>query len=174
MAMPGELPDDLTIRRIRADEAAVLREVRLRMLLVDPASFSATHASEAAEADEHWAERARRLAAGDDAAQLLALDRSGPVGAVVVVRDDEDRALFHLHAMWVAPERRGLGLGAHLLAAAEAWIAAAGGREAELSVTSAAPVAARLYARSGYVPDGREAPSPHTPGLIERSLRKRL
>lgn len=172
--MPGDLPDDLTIRRIAADEAAVLREVRLRMLLVDAASFSATHASEADEADEHWAERAHRLAGGDDATQLLALDRSGPVGTVVVVRDEGDCALFHLYSMWVAPERRGHGLGAHLLATAEAWIEGVGGREAELSVTSAAPVAARLYARSGYVPDGRETPSPHTPGLIERSLRKRL
>jgi GNAT superfamily N-acetyltransferase len=166
--------DDITIRRIEAGDAALLREVRLRMLLIDPSSFASTHADEAALEEAHWAERARALSAGDGGTQLLALDETGPVGAVVAIRDDDEPALFHIYAMWVAPERRGGGLGARLLAAAEAWIVAAGGREAELAVTSAAPVAARLYARAGYEPDGHEAPSQHTPGLVEHSLRKRL
>ena len=166
--------DDITIRRIQPGDAAVLREVRLRMLLVDSASFAATHAEEAAQADAHWAERARLLSDGDDHTQLLAFDESGPVGTVVAARDDGDPALFHIYSMWVVPERRGTGLGARLLSEAEAWIAAAGGRETELSVTNAAPVAARLYARAGYEPDGRVTPSKHTPGLVEHSLRKRL
>jgi GNAT superfamily N-acetyltransferase len=166
--------DDVTIRRIQPGDAAVLREVRLRMLLVDPASFASAHADEAAQAAAHWAERARLLADGDGHAQLLAFDESGPVGTVVAVRDDEDPTLFHIYSMWVEPERRGTGLGARLLSEAEAWITAAGGREVELSVTNAAPVAARLYARAGYAPDGRETPSKHTPGLVEHSLRKRL
>jgi GNAT superfamily N-acetyltransferase len=166
--------DDITIRRIEPGDAALLREVRLRMLLVDPSSFASTHADEAALEEAHWAERARRLSGGDDGTQLLALDATGPVGTVVAIRDDDEPELFHIYAMWVAPERRGSGLGARLLAAAETWIVAAGGRAAELSVTSAAPVAARLYTRAGYEPDGTETPSTHTPGLIEHSLRKRL
>lgn len=166
--------DDITIRRVRPGDADTLREVRLRMLLIDPASFSSTHADEAALAQAHWVERARTLAHGDEAAQLLALDASGPVGTIVGVRDADDPALFHVYSMWVAPERRRSGLGAQLLADLEAWIMGAGGREAELAVTSAAPVAARLYAAAGYEPDGHQAPSRHTPGLIEHSLRKRL
>jgi ribosomal protein S18 acetylase RimI-like enzyme len=166
--------DDITIRRIEPGDASLLREVRLRMLLIDPSSFASTHAHEAALEEAHWAERARKLSTGDNGAQLLALDETGPVGAVVAIRDDDEPALFHIYAMWVSPERRGAGLGARLLAEAEAWIVAAGGREAELSVTNAAPHAARLYARAGYEPDGTETPSRHTPGLIEHSLRKRL
>jgi GNAT superfamily N-acetyltransferase len=166
--------DDVTIRRIQPGDAAVLREVRLRMLVVDPSSFAATHADEAARVEAHWAERARLLADGDESMQLLAFDESGPVGSVVVVRDGDDPARFHIDSLWVEPERRGTGLGARLLSEAEAWIAAAGGREAEASVTNAAPVAARLYARAGYEPDGRETPSKHASGLVEHSLRKRL
>jgi GNAT superfamily N-acetyltransferase len=166
--------DDVTTRRIEPGDAALLREVRMRMLLIDPASFASTHADEAALEEARWAERAELLSAGDDRTQLLACDASGPVGTVVGVRDDDDAELFHVYSMWVAPERRGTGLGARLLSELEAWFVTAGGREAELSVTNAAPVAARLYARAGYEPDGHEVPSRHTPGLIEHSLRKRL
>jgi GNAT superfamily N-acetyltransferase len=166
--------DGITIRRIEPGDAAVLREVRLRMLLIDPSSFASSHADEAALEEAHWAERARALSTGEDGTQLLALDAGGPVGSVVAIRDEHEPALFHVYAMWVAPERRGAGLGARLLSAAEAWIADAGGNEVELAVTSAAPHAARLYARAGYEPDGHAEPSRHTPALIEHSLRKHL
>ena len=167
-------PDDVTIRRIAPGDGPVLKQVRLRSLLVDPASFGSTHEREASQRDAEWAERAAGLAGGNDGTQLLALDATGPVGTVVAVRDDDEPALFHLYAMWVAPERRGSGLGARLLASAEQWIARAGGHAVELSVTSAAPVAARLYARAGYERTGRDVPSEHTPGLREHILRKNL
>ena len=118
--------DDVTIRRIAVGDGPVLKQIRLRSLLVDPASFGSTHEREASQRDTEWAERAARLSAGDDGTQLLALDATGPVGTVVAVRDDDEPGLFHLYAMWVAPERRGSGLGAALLASAEHWIA--GGR----------------------------------------------
>jgi GNAT superfamily N-acetyltransferase len=166
--------DEIEIRRIAPGDAVLLRELRLRMLLIDPSSFASAHADEVALEEVHWAERARLLSAGDDGTQLLALDASGPVGTIVGVRDEDDPELFHVYCMWVEPERRGSGLGARLLRDLEAWFVAVGGREAELSVTNAAPVAARLYARAGYEPDGHELPSQHTPGLIEHSLRKHL
>jgi GNAT superfamily N-acetyltransferase len=166
--------DDVAIRRIAAGDGPILKQVRLRSLLVDPASFGSTHEREASQRDAEWAERAARLAHGDDGTQLLALDATGPVGTIVAMRDDDEHALFHIYAMWVAPERRGSGLGARLLAGAEEWIARAGGSAVELSVTNAAPVAARLYARAGYERTGRELPSEHTPGLLEHILRKQL
>jgi GNAT superfamily N-acetyltransferase len=173
VGMAGDAPpDDVTIRRIAAGDGPLLKLVRLRSLLVDPASFGSTHAREASQGDAEWSQRADRLAAGDDAMQLLALDAAGPVGTIVAVRDDDEPGLFHVYAMWVAPERRGSGLGARLLAVAETWIAAVGGNAAELSVTNAAPVAARLYARAGYERTGREQASDHTPGLVEHTLRK--
>jgi GNAT superfamily N-acetyltransferase len=166
--------DEVTIRRIEPGDAAVLRELRLRMLLIDPSSFASLHADEAALEEAHWAERAQLLSQGSDRTQLLACTADGPVGTVVGVRDEQDGMLFHVYSMWVEPEHRGSGLGARLLRELETWIASAGGREAELAVTNAAPVAARLYTRAGYEPDGHEVPSVHTPGLIEHHLRKRL
>jgi GNAT superfamily N-acetyltransferase len=166
--------DDVAIRRIAAGDGRLLKAVRLRSLLVDPASFGSTHAHESSQSDADWEERARTLAAGDDAMQLLALDATGPVATIVAVRADDEPGLFHVYALWVAPERRGSGLGARLLATAEEWIASVGGREGELSVTNAAPSAGRLYARAGYQATGRDRPSDHTPGLVEHILRKRL
>jgi GNAT superfamily N-acetyltransferase len=162
------------IRRIEPGDWEAARALRLRSLLLDPSSFAMTHAHEASLSDGHWARRARMLADGDGATQLLAVDATGPVGSVTAVRDSKRSDVFNIYAMWVAPEQRGSGLGARLIAAAERWIAEAGGCEAALSVTTASPAAQRLYARAGYEPDGTSVPSQHTPGLIEINLRKPL
>jgi hypothetical protein len=65
-------------------------------------------------------------------------------------------------------------VGRLLLREIEAWICSCGGSAAQLSVTTAAPAARRLYESAGYEPDGGKAESGHTPGLIEVSLKKEL
>ena len=148
--------------------------MRLRALSTDPASFGSTLEREAAYDDEQWEEWAVGDAEGDELATLLALRGGEPVGIVAAYRDDGNPQLFAIFSMWVAPEIRGEGIGRRLLAEIEAWIVAAGGTSAQLSVTDAAGAARRLYESAGYECDGRSAESRHTPGLTEIGLRKRL
>jgi ribosomal protein S18 acetylase RimI-like enzyme len=148
--------------------------VRLAALATDPTSFGSTYEREAAFADDVWAERVARSAAGDDAATLLALRENEPVGLISAFRDESESDVFDVVGMWVAPEERGAGLGRRLLEEIEAWIAASGGTEVRLSVTNVATAARRLYESAGYERDGRSAESPHTAGLAEIGLRKRL
>ena len=51
---------DVTIRRVRADEAMALKAVRLAALADAPTAFGSTYAGEAQRPDEFWRDRAAR------------------------------------------------------------------------------------------------------------------
>ena len=165
---------DVVIRRIRPADAPLLRDVRLRALATDPASFASTYEREAAFAPEAWEEWAAGSAAGDDWATLLALRDEEPVGIVTGARDENERSVFHVFSMWVAPEMRREGIGRRLLTDIETWMSSSGGTAVELSVTNQAAAALQLYERAGYAANGQVDESRHTSGLLEIGLRKRL
>jgi ribosomal protein S18 acetylase RimI-like enzyme len=169
-----EVVADIVVRRVTPDDGALIRHVRLKALASDPASFGSTYEREAAYANEEWAEWAAGDASGDDMATLLAVSRDEPVGIVAASRDESERNIFNVFSMWVAPERRGEGIGRRLLTEIEAWIVSSGGTAVRLSVTDVAAAARRLYESAGYEVDGRSTESRHTPGLIEIGLRKQL
>ncbi|MEX1255038.1 MAG: GNAT family N-acetyltransferase [Dehalococcoidia bacterium] len=165
---------DIVVRRVEDSDGALLKRIRLRALVTDPASFGSTYEREAAFPDETWAGRAARSAAGDDAMTLLAMRGDESVGLFTAIRDGSQRELFHGVEMFVAPEARRRGIARRLLSDIEGWIAACGGTIVRLSVTSTATAARQLYESAGYAPDGSSAGSRHTSGLIEISLRKEL
>jgi ribosomal protein S18 acetylase RimI-like enzyme len=148
--------------------------VRLRALETDPASFGSTYEREAALEQADWDEWADEHATGRAGATLLALRGPEPVGMVMGRRDDDEPELFHVYAMWVAPDARREGVGRLLLSEIEAWMAACGAVVSQLSVTSEAAAAQGLYESAGYAADGEVEESPHTPGLLHVSLRKQL
>lgn len=148
--------------------------MRLRALRSDPSSFGSTYDRELAFEPSRWEDWAAEDSEGDLYATLLAFLGDEAVGIVTGARDDDDPALFHVYAMWVAPEARGSGLGRRLLDELEAWMRASGGETAHLSVTTEAEAAQRLYEAAGYAPDGHVEESRHTQGLRHISLRKLL
>jgi ribosomal protein S18 acetylase RimI-like enzyme len=162
------------IRRVTAADGPLLRGIRLRALRTDPASFGSTYEREQAYTDARWNEWAAEDAVGDDDATFLALEGRDAVGIVVGARREEQRDVFDVFAMWVAPEARRRGIARALLAAVESWMISAGGRTATLSVTTAAEPARMLYESAGYEPAGWSQESRHTRGLTEVGLRKPL
>jgi ribosomal protein S18 acetylase RimI-like enzyme len=166
--------EPVVIRRVIANDAERIKSVRLRALRSDPSSFASTYAKEAAYPDEWWVDWATGDAGGEEMATMLALQGETAVGLVGAHRDNNDESLYHVFAMWVAPEHRGAGLGRKLLTTAEEWIATAAGTTVRLDVADTAKEAVSLYEKGGYAPDGHQAPSPHTPGITHLSLRKRL
>lgn len=163
-----------SVKRVARRDWPVIRALRLRALRSDPSSFGSTYEREAAFSEQKWRDWASGDAAGDEYATFIARQGQEPVGMVAAYRDEEDRSLFHVVAMWVAPEVRRAGTGRLLLREIEAWIRACGGTSVQLFVTKAASAAHQLYASAGYEPDGVEVESRHTPGLVEVSLTKSL
>jgi GNAT superfamily N-acetyltransferase len=155
------------VRRIAAGEAQVLREVRLRALADSPLAFGGTHAREAAAPPGRW-EAWAADAARPDAGQVvfLAMPVAGadaaPVGLASGVVDRDEPDVAHLYSMWVAPEARGTGTGAALVAAVVEWARGRGLRTVRTSVTIGNDGAARLYARSGFVATGAREPLGHS------------
>jgi ribosomal protein S18 acetylase RimI-like enzyme len=164
----------IVIRRVVTSDAERIRAVRLRALATDPSSFASTYAKEAAYPDAEWIAWATGDAGGEEMATMLALEGENAVGLVGAYRDEGNGSLYHVIAMWVAPEHRGSGVGRRLLTAIEEWIARAGGTTVQLDVADTAKVAVSLYESSGYVPDGQQSLSPHTAGVTHLSLRKLL
>lgn len=162
------------IRRVTVTDGPVVKAVRLRSLATDPVSFASTYAREAGFAQDEWTEWAARDAAGDEMTTLLAMRAGEPVGIVAAYCDEEEPSLFHIVALWVAPEVRRAGIGRRLLGEIEEWISSSGGECAQLLVADRAPAASRLYEAAGYTPDGECSESPHEPGVTLVSLRKKL
>jgi ribosomal protein S18 acetylase RimI-like enzyme len=165
---------ETVVRRVTPRDWLVLRDFRLRALQCDPQSFGSTHEREAAFSDEDWKQWAAEDALGDEMATFVAERQQQPVGIVGAYRDESEPVVFHMIAMWVAPEARSKGIGRRLLSHVEAWIRSCGGEVVQLHVTSSAAAARRLYETAGFEPDGDRRESKHTRGLEEVSLRKRL
>jgi len=161
------------VRRIRSDDFALARDLRLRALKSDPLSFGSSYAREVSHDETFWRESAQRHAESDHCAIFIAFRGDEPVGLVRGGKDESREGMFFIHAMWVAPEVRGSGVARDLMATVEQWIAAHGGATCELMVTDAAPAARRLYEACGYTPDGHTEPSPHA-GVQEHRMVKVL
>ena len=139
---PGEA--EAPVRRVRADEWALLRETRLRALATDPRAFGATLEEESALPEDEW----RARAAGAPGRVALVAERGGRWAGIASARDDG--GAVEVLGLWVAPEARGLGVGRALLEAAGDWAKARGAARLVLWVNGENAHALRLYEACGY------------------------
>lgn len=165
----------LAAMEVRAASAAdwrKLRELRLQALSDSPDAFATTLDEATSRSDDYWTEATRATADSADAVSWIAERDGVAVGqAYSRIRDDDSLGIA---AMWVAPEGRGLGVGAALLDAAEAWGRSKGCATATLFVAEGNGEAQRLYERAGYQPTGYARPLRKGSSLTCSELAKRL
>ena len=157
-----------TIRRIRADEGASLRALRLRALADAPMAFGSTLAREQAFTDDVWRERAEHGASGADRVTFVAEDDGRWLGiATALARDPDvpDDPQPVLVGMFVAPEARGHGVGAALVDAVVGWARARQASGLTLWVTATNTPAVALYDRCGFRRTGECRPLEHSPAV---------
>jgi GNAT superfamily N-acetyltransferase len=154
------------IRRVGADEADQLRDLRLRALRDAPYAFWATHDAESAFPPSRWTDLAESASASAEAAVFVAIDHDQWVGMAGAMRQGEGDSVF-VWGMWVAPTSRGNGLGRRLVEAAISWARANGASRVELSVSDSplATAATALYGSMGFTATGLCEDMPADPTL---------
>jgi len=155
----------MLFRRVFAHEAAVLRDIRLRMLEDSPEAF-ATKLSEAQEYDlSVWEERAASQHSGFDEASFLAFVQDNAVGSVTGIAVTPDTR--QLVAMWVDPAYRRLGIGRGLVDALVRWVWRGPAQRVSLWVVDSNRPAKALYRSFGFEPTEEAQPLPSRPELRE-------
>jgi ribosomal protein S18 acetylase RimI-like enzyme len=160
----------VTVRRLRSDETALLRDLRLRALDSDPGAFAESPAAARAAPPTRW----KQWAAQERGVIVVALEGERGVGMVAARMHEELPGAAWLFALWVDPEARGSGLGARLIEEIAGWAREQGATRLDLSVTTNNGPAAALYARTGFAETGRRRPLPSDPTRTEVFLTRPL
>lgn len=170
--MKGGRPEEAArIRRLRADEWASFRELRLAALRCDPAAFGSTLEREQGYPDEKWRSWAAEGAEGTENATFVAEGRDRELVGLGGVFTAEGAS--HVWGMWVAPGHRGRGVGGALLDELVRWAKAkspAGSVLLQVNPDQAGAV--RLYETRGFRPTGRADPLGHHPPAVAIEMRQ--
>lgn len=162
------------IRRVRPDDAALLKSVRLAALADAPSAFASTFAAEVTLPDEHWDVRASVGAAGTASATFFAVSGALVIGIVAAYRPDDAGPSVELVSMWVSPAQRRAGIAAALVATVVDWARETGATTVELWVTRGNDAAVGLYERQGFHRTGEHEPLPSDPCKDELRMRRML
>jgi ribosomal protein S18 acetylase RimI-like enzyme len=147
-----------------ADEWRRWRDVRLRMLREESASFGTRWEDAARDPDERWQAWAAEAARGETRVVLVAEDDGRWLGVVGgFLRVDPQEA--QLISMWVDPDARGRGIAELLIAALASWAVERGCRDVFLFVQETNVRAQRLYERTGFRPTGERERMPRRRGF---------
>ena len=156
MALPMPMPPTCRIRRLDPQEWPLYRSLRLRSLADAPYAFGSSLAAEQHRPVALW--QARLLAAQPATdCPLVAHGASAAYGMVWGKVNAGDAGIVDVYQMWVAPEARGRGVAAALLAHVVAWARGNGARTVQLAVSEGNDAAVALYRRAGFHPVGAPA-----------------
>lgn len=148
---PGS--NDLVVRRIRPEDWAVARSLRLRGLADAPDAFAKTCEEESEQPDAFWIDRAAAACSGNCRATFVALDGRRPAGITTGIVDDGGQP--QLVSLWVDSSLRGRRIGESLVNAVVQWALDDGFERLSLWVSEDNAPAIRLYERVGFQPTDR-------------------
>ena len=164
----------VTIRRIRPDEGARLRAIRIEALADSPSAFGSTLAETIRRPYAYWEHRAADNAAGEESVLFVAEEPEGWCGLAGAYRDESDRTSADLISMWVRPAYRGQALGRRLVESVVAWARGHGLAQLALWVETGNASAIALYECCGFEHTDETQPLPSNPTLAERRMILRL
>jgi ribosomal protein S18 acetylase RimI-like enzyme len=173
MTLAAWCPGAGIVRRVRPDDAARVRALRLEMLADSPLAFLETLAEAAARPHTEYQARIARMATGHDRAQFVAERGGRLVGHAGGMAWPERTDTTVIFAVYVTPECRGEGVVAALVEGVADWSRAAGRPQLLLEVVTGNDRALRAYRRLGFVQRGEPVQHPTVPVLTELRLFRR-
>jgi ribosomal protein S18 acetylase RimI-like enzyme len=157
----------MTVRRVRPEDAARVRAVRLEMLADAPLAFLERIDEAAQRPHTDYRARIAQVSADPDTAQFIAEADGRIVGHAGGWAPQSSPGVTMLYAIYVTPAWRGSGVVGGLVDGIAAWSRAAGRHRLELEVIVGNDRAVRAYERLGFVDTGQRTPHPTIPGLRE-------
>ena len=142
-----------SIRPLRTDEWALLKELRMQALEDSPDAFAQTIDEIRDEPEAYWQQLAMNLRFPHHAF-FVAFVHDKPAGIAYGRLEAEERTVAHVGSMWVSPTVRGTGIGKKLLERVMAWAVEQGATRIKLWVTVGNSPATKLYESSGFAPTG--------------------
>jgi ribosomal protein S18 acetylase RimI-like enzyme len=146
------------IERLREDDWAVFRELRIRSLLDSPDAFGSTYGEESSQPEPAWRDWAAGRWRGATAGAFLAFEGDRAIGTATGAEYHAEPGVAHVYAMWVAPDARGAGVGRALLGAVADWSRDRGCDQLVLRVTESNEIARRFYEDRGFAETGEREP----------------
>ncbi|MEW2141361.1 GNAT family N-acetyltransferase [Micromonospora vinacea] len=170
--MGSPAPRLAEIRRVRPEDAARTRALRLEMLADAPLAFLETLADAAARPHNEYTARIAYTSAGSSNAQFIADPGGRLVGHAGGTTAPNEPGLTVIYAVYVTPTWRGSGLLGELIDGVAAWSRACGRPELLLEVVVGNDRAYRAYQRLGFKDTGVRVPHPTVPALTELQMRR--
>ncbi len=150
------------IRRITAEDAKVIKEIRLKALKSDPYAFAGTYDNESDKEESYWLNWCRECAVSDVNITFLAFSEGQCIGLVGVIVDG-DAHNASLCTMWVDNRYRGQGVSDALVRKSFLWAKSRKVLSLEAWVTEHNPGAQKFYKKMGFKETDRKksyAPDP--------------
>lgn len=164
------------VRRIRADEGARLRSIRLAALADAPGDATTTLARAEARPDDHWVEAAAANASGGLQATFFAeadgASGDEPVGMIGAYANES--GIVNLVGLWSAPGHRDVGVAPALLNAVAAWASTIGADRLRMWVVERNEFAKAFYLNEGFEPTGASIPYELDPRLKQVAMVRRV
>ena len=155
------------VRRCGADDAVLLRQIRLEALLDTPEAYGSTYDDSRSFSLERWAEMAttRVYYLGECEGRVVGMAAGG--------HQDDHPGTHWLFGMYVSPSRRGSGLALQLVDAIAEWARNEGATALHLQVGSTVARARAFYEKVGFTPTHdvkimERDPSKHVLGMVKR------
>jgi ribosomal protein S18 acetylase RimI-like enzyme len=155
------------IKRIKPDQADILRELRLMGLDESPDAFGRRHAEVSARPHSYWDDHVRHYATSADAATFVLYRAGKPVGMTGAYLEGGRRDRAYICNMWVDPAFRRGGAGGRLVDTATRWLAEQGAERINAWVAANNATALRFYQTLGFVTTEQTRPMPHQTDMHE-------
>ena len=159
------------VRRLSAEDWAVLRDIRLRALEEAPYAFGSTLEGESSRSEQWWKAGVDRLPwHGTRRIVWFVADGEGRVVGLTAGVEGADGGHPEVMSMWVEPDCRGTGVAGDLLAAVISWAEGQGASALRLGVADDNLAARRFYERHGFVSTGKSEPLRSRPQVSTQEM----